>query len=898
MKKLLLVLMGCVMSLVSLASHIVGGEFEIIYRSRNQYQINLILYFDLINGLPGARDNSVMARIYRKSDNFLIRDIFLPLNSTQAVSYTQPSCSKGEVKTDKLIYSSTITMDDVTYGDPQGYYIVWERCCRNYTITNIYSRDPLGEIFTPFYAGQTFYLEFPPVVKNGEPFINSSPQLFPPLNDYGCPRKPYYADFAGSDLDGDSLVYTVTTPLNTQDASAIPQTGPRPAPYPTVKWQPGFGLFNIMQGAPDLKVSTDGLLTVTPTRAGLFVFAVKCEEFRDGVKIGELRRDFQMLVVGSCPVAQAPVILGKKKAETAFTYQNTMNVDFPYPTTAADRCITVQVSDADALSADDNFIENIRIKAIPIGFKKNTGVKLPQVTQATLVNGSVATFEICFDECPPVRGPFTIGIVAFDDACSLPLFDTLKVTVNIGERPNRKPRFVTANVSQLLLEGDAQTWPIRVVDDDGDSLKITIAPDGFPPDLYGMTFNPTKNVAGEYVSALTWETKCDIYNFNERTNFAIKIFADDFDQCLYAEPDTMVFNLAVKLPGNFDPILDSDLVPGNTERFVTVEQKVFSTVQFNLTGTDADNDYITLKAIPKGFALSDFEIDFTPFEGNGPLTTPFQWNLKCENLNLKRKDTYEVTFVLIDDRNKCQLIKTDTLDVKVKILPPDNLAPELSMVSLDPTNPIVNDSITIFLNQQLNVQITATDADLLPARDGLSLKLLSAEGKPAPPTGYVFAAKTSTSPLVTTLGWNPDCSIFLYDDYSNDYKFVFRVTDDRCFAGLADTVTLAVTVNDIPKNEAAFIPPNVVTPNNDGKNDYFAMVRAEPTGEIVSILPSDNCVGSFVNIAIYNRWGKEVYKTEDRNFKWYPTEPSGQYFYLLNYSNTFYKGIITIAGAN
>ena len=29
------------------------------------------------------------------------------------------------------------------------------------------------------------------------------------------------------------------------------------------------------------------------------------------------------------------------------------------------------------------------------------------------------------------KGPFVVGIVAYDDACSLPLSDTLRITVNI-----------------------------------------------------------------------------------------------------------------------------------------------------------------------------------------------------------------------------------------------------------------------------------------------------------------------------------------------------------------------------------------------------------------------------------------------------------------------------------
>ena len=40
------------------------------------------------------------------------------------------------------------------------------------------------------------------------------------------------------------------------------------------------------------------------------------------------------------------------------------------------------------LSVDDNFQEKIRIKAIPLGFKKDVRGILPAITSATLVNGS------------------------------------------------------------------------------------------------------------------------------------------------------------------------------------------------------------------------------------------------------------------------------------------------------------------------------------------------------------------------------------------------------------------------------------------------------------------------------------------------------------------------------
>jgi hypothetical protein len=219
----------------------------------------------------------------------------------------------------------------------------------------------------------------------------------------------------------------------------------RPAPYPEVDWKSPFSLNNILDGAPDLRITQDGFLTATPTHQGLYVFAVKCEEFRAGEKIGEVRRDFQMLVVDICPQAEPPQILGRKLTDATFGYDETMSITFSNTVADGDRCIEVQVSDPDASKQEDGFQERIKIKAIPLGFKKDVRGILPEVTSATLLNGSTKNFQICFDKCPYVKGPFQVGIVAYDDACSLPLFDTLKVTVIFSHRQ------IPMHISQRLM---------------------------------------------------------------------------------------------------------------------------------------------------------------------------------------------------------------------------------------------------------------------------------------------------------------------------------------------------------------------------------------------------------------------------------------------------------------
>jgi hypothetical protein len=893
MRRLLILFLGAFAMLPATASHIVGGEFEIQFLHDNLYQVNLIIYFDQRNGSLGAKDINIEAAIYRKSDNALMDNIFFSGFTETPVLYTQPSCSTTDLQTSKLVYTTTVTLPPDRYNSPWGYYLTWERCCRNYAIVNIFSEDPT---YSSNAAGQTFYLEFPPVTKDGVKFIDSSPHLFPPLSDYACPYRKYYVNFGGEDEDGDSLVYSLVTPLSTHSIVAVPAL--QPAPYPLVTWRSGFSLNDIMQGNPDMRITRSGFLTVTPIKQGLFVFAVKCEEFRDGKKIGEVRRDFQLLVVDQCAHDEPPQILGKKLADATFAYDNTMNVTFSNTTADADRCIMVEVSDPDALNALDNFTEKVHIEAVALGFDKDVSGVLPAVTKADLTNGSTQQFRICFPECPYLEGPFQIGIVAYDDACSLPMSDTLKVTVNIQPPANNDAHFVVpvANVTETVNEGDVRTWDLDGVDLDGDMLVFGVIAD-FRLEDVGMKIIQVKNVAGEYQAQLQWDTHCDVYDFTRRTDFQLTFTLEDLDLCNFNHPDKRVFNLHVKLPGNLDPIIDSDLTANPAERRVLgLKRKVNETLAFNVFGKDGDNDFIVLSGVGVGFDIGDYNIEFPGSNGRGQISSLFKWNIFCDKINLGAKDTFMFEFVVVDNANKCRFYKADTLDVSVIVEPPDNNAPSLQVTNLNQQIAFANNAMTAELGQQITLGLEGTDPDNAPQPDMLTIDLIKAEGN-VPPTGYAFAEGKGRGTAEATFTWKPECDIFVNDVYENHYTFTFNVTDDRCFNTKADTVAVDITIKDVEHENRDFLPPNFITPNGDGYNDFFAMVRQdESTGRLVNILPRDNCLGVFEGIAIYNRWGRQVFESNARDFQWYAdSEAAGMYYYLLKYSNKEYKGVITLS---
>ena len=219
-----------------LAAHIVGGEIEMIHIGNPgefKYQVSLIQYFDCAQTANPGPDTWVLYRIFRKSDGAPMQDGTMFITAQEFVPYTNPDCALGFLCTLRITYSHEVTLDPMIFNDPDGYVIVWERCCRNWATDNL---------INPGWNGMTYELHFPPIVDvNNQPYINSSPKLFPPLSDYACINQLFYIDFAGTDDDGDSIVYSLAAPLddhqpNDAGISALPD----PTPPATIAPQRGM----------------------------------------------------------------------------------------------------------------------------------------------------------------------------------------------------------------------------------------------------------------------------------------------------------------------------------------------------------------------------------------------------------------------------------------------------------------------------------------------------------------------------------------------------------------------------------------------------------------------------------------------------------------------------------
>jgi hypothetical protein len=282
------------------ATHIVGGDITIqqVQKGSDMAVVTLTLLFDQVNGDPTAELDYYPMRSFRMADNVPIeRFNLLKRSNTLYLKYTDTTCVNNNLKTRIITYSDTVKLRSARYTIP--VYFAVENCCRNGNIGNIVQAGQ---------AGFVFYAEFPALWQNAVIIDNSSPVFARQKGDYGCVGRAINLDFSALDADGDSLAYDLLTPLNGHSTINYVLPNPvEPAPYAPITWLAGNDSVHLAGGGSVSIDAKTGIVQVLSNNQGLFVISVRCSEYRKGKKIGEVRRDYQVLVT-PCPPVTKPTI--------------------------------------------------------------------------------------------------------------------------------------------------------------------------------------------------------------------------------------------------------------------------------------------------------------------------------------------------------------------------------------------------------------------------------------------------------------------------------------------------------------------------------------------------------------------------------------------------------------
>ncbi len=278
MKKILLAAIALILfgANVTKASHIMGGELTYHWVSGNSYQLTLTLYKDCI-GIPAPSPttevyvySSCGANMTVMMNEISNTDITPACDTTLTCIVPNGSGSPG---VEKHVYTGMVTLP----GTCADYVFYWTSCCRNAAITNLNNASAYGA---------TFYATLNNVVTpfNNSPVFANDPVI------YLFAGQNYHLNNGMYDVDGDSLVISMVNPIADNGLggpiTALPCT-----------YNPPFTYTNPVTSTPPLSIdATTGEILVTPTNVEVDVWAYKVDEYRNGVLIGSITRDVQMII--------------------------------------------------------------------------------------------------------------------------------------------------------------------------------------------------------------------------------------------------------------------------------------------------------------------------------------------------------------------------------------------------------------------------------------------------------------------------------------------------------------------------------------------------------------------------------------------------------------------------
>ena len=288
-------------SIKTQAAHIIGGVMSYKCLGNDNYEITLKIYRDCQGGGAGF-DGPANGDITIYNSPNLDYEIVLmedPIISEIMPVAPNPCFSvPGGICVEEGIYTFNVNLPAIN----NSYVITYQRCCRNVSITNI---------INPSETGATYFVEITP---DAQASCNNSPVFneYPPI--VICLNEPLSVDHSATDVEGDSLVYEFCAPLrgggtagwtSPGSSSALNGTNPSPEgppPYQGVTFiTPQYSPANPVGGDPQITINSEtGEITGVPNTIGQFEVGVCVKEYRDGVVLSKIQRDFQFNVK-ECP---------------------------------------------------------------------------------------------------------------------------------------------------------------------------------------------------------------------------------------------------------------------------------------------------------------------------------------------------------------------------------------------------------------------------------------------------------------------------------------------------------------------------------------------------------------------------------------------------------------------
>ena len=839
--KFILINMLCILSAKNLqGSHLVGGTMYYECLGNNTYKITLIVYRDC-NSTTFFDDQASIAsfdengNIYNVYSSSFTSSVVVPivLNNPCLVSPPNVCIEKAE-------YELIIDLPP----NAGGYDVVYQRCCRNSNAINI--TDPGG-------SGSTYKVHIP---GTNDATCNNSPVFNNPPPTIMCTGYEFNYDLSATDPDGDSLYYSFSTPINGGSSNDPAPNPPSPPPYNTINWSGGYATSYQIDANPQFSIDpATGQLSGWPTNAGFYTFCIAIKEYRNGIFINEIYRDFLVItttcesntIVNFPPQTEFCAGLTVDFLNTSINSPNYF-WDFGDPTTIADTSLlatpsytypdtgtyhVMLVANPGYFCADTIFHEYNVYPEINPSFLSQQDQCLPNNNYtfnalgtydtdaiitwdfggaAAPASASTESVQMSFTD----EGIHTVNLTIQDNGCTAYYNDV--ITVYGYPIANFPEQSIFCNGTTVQLENNSLNangyfW------DFGD---IAISSDTSNTNTTSYTYNNE----GEYIITLIanqhdlcFDTISHVYNMFSTLSGS---FNSSESQCLsdnlFTLHATGNFDANAVINWDFGSAATPPSLSGDTVVQVSFLAEGFHVVHLNIEEYGCSLSYTdTLRVYPN---ISP-TYSLAPQEGCQPFLVDFMdtnsvwtpiyywWNFGDGDTSTEPSPTHTYQDTGLFDVSLTLYTDTGCVDTASVVMP--------ELIRVNP-KPISMFKVTPYETFFLNHEITATDLSMAYQQE------------------FNFGdGSTFTDQLIT----------YSYLD-TGHYQVSQLVTNEH---GCMDTTFQTVWV----KPDFLFFVPNSFTPNKDGINDVFLP-------QIYGIMEYE--------LEIYNRWGELLFHSNQLDMGW------------------------------
>ena len=682
-----------------------GGDLTYKCIGQDSFLVRLALYRDC-SGISMGTQHTV--RFSSPGCTDILVTVLLVPGSGKDITPLCPNwpspCSGGSssqlpVGVEEYIYEGILVIPPSSTCEK--WLMSWTSCCRNPAITTISSP-----------GSQSFYIHgdlYRGTAGGNDPNCprNSSPRFANVPVPFVCVGQDFFYNHGVIDPDGDSLHFSLVPCRTTNVSTSVPYISPLTATQP-------------LQSVTPITIDPrTGTIRFTPSTTQVGVLCVRVEEYRNGVKIGEVIRDIQIIVI-SCnnqPPIATP-INGGTKFDTAICPGQGISFDI--------------------LSSDPTPFQTVTMTW-------NQGI--PGATY-NISAGQYPTGTFSWNPTTADIGFHFFTVTVKDDGCPIIAQNTFAYSIEVRDPQIRVPNDLAICDGGIIGFDSSQVW----MSVDFNQYTWTPATGVANPNQLYTTFNPTVSTTYTITATNGFCTATDTLRVNVDAKPTISITPPQ-PICLGDSGTiTVTGNAAIYTWSNGMTGATIKVAPTQSRQYIVKAESAFGCVSFDTTTLIVNPPPIANAGPDKSVCVGNSVLLSGSGTGN-----QFRWEPAAllNNPNIAEPAATPATpgatvgFTLtVTDANGCS--STDDMSVFVLDLPQLNVTPDTVVnygesiiltsgypgasaylwqpdLYLVPPSLVTDEEIEVAPTEKITYTVTVTDANGCISTDSVTISIRPGE---------------------------------------------------------------------------------------------------------------------------------------------------------------------------